>query len=704
MGTPNQAFRDAAMTTSEKRQAEPTANVLLVDDRPEELRALEDLLRPLRPRVVKARSAEEALQRLARDDFAVLLLGVQMEGADGFETAKQIRRGEGPRHTPIIFLADAESPDFPLVKAYELGAVDYLVKPLVPVILRAKVAGFVELFRKTEQVRLQAERLREMERTEFERRLAEEEQSWMLAYEQQAHAEAERQREFVRLVLEHVPQAVTVSQGPEHRLLLVNPAAVALAGLAPEEVLGRTADEVVPESTEVVRATLDRVYQAGATETIPDLTVRRRDGQTANLQMTYVPVPGPGGKPMGVIHVAVDLSERKRTEEELRRRAEQLAEADRRKNEFLAMLGHELRNPLAPIRNAVQLLRLRGNDPSTVAWAGQVADRQVTHLVRLVDDLLDVSRISRGKVRLQRGRLDLAEVVRATAEDHRGHLRDSGLTLELDVPPGPVWVHGDPTRLSQVLGNLLHNAAKFTDAGGRVAVRLAEEPELGRATVRVQDTGIGIEPEMLSRVFETFTQADRSMERSRGGLGLGLALVKGLVQLHGGEVEAFSAGPGQGAEFLFRLPLEQEAAAPAAAPARAGPNGHPRRVLIVEDNRDGADSLRLLLELMGHDVRVALNGSAGIQVAAEFRPEVVLCDLGLPGMNGFAVAAALRGEPATAGARLIAVSGYGQEEDRRRCQEAGFDLHLTKPVELDELVRVLGASADGERGAVSPPV
>ena len=384
-------------------------------------------------------------------------------------------------------------------------------------------------------------------------------------------------------------------------------------------------------------------------------------------------------------------------EQEARAEAERLLhearESDRRKDEFLAMLAHELRNPLAPITNAVHLLRQPALDAPTLDRVRDLLDRQVRHLSRLVDDLLDVSRITRGKIDLRRERLDLARLVRETAEDHRRAVEANGLALAVDIPPAPVWVPGDRTRLAQVVGNLLQNSAKFTPPGGRVAVRLAADRTSQRAVVEVEDTGIGIEADLLPRVFDMFTQADHTLDRSRGGLGLGLALVKGLTELHGGGATAASRGPGRGATFTVWVPLGVE---PPAAPkgAEALPEAAPRRVLVIEDHRDAAETLRLLLELSGHEVRVARTGPAGVEAAREFRPAVVLCDLGLPGgMSGYDVARALRQDPALAEVRLVAVSGYGQPEDRDRARAAGFDLHLTKPVDPGELRRRLAAGS-----------
>jgi CheY-like chemotaxis protein/nitrogen-specific signal transduction histidine kinase len=378
---------------------------------------------------------------------------------------------------------------------------------------------------------------------------------------------------------------------------------------------------------------------------------------------------------------------------ELTRANALLAEADRRKDEFLANLAHELRNPLAPIRNGLEILRLADADPQVREAARTLLERQVRHLTHLVDDLLDVSRIGRGKVQLQRERLDLAQVARTTAEDRRPTLEQAGLRLELELPETPVWVSGDATRLAQVLGNLLDNAVKFTDRGGAVSVGLCREPGPARAVLSVRDTGIGIEPDVLARLFQGFARPGGDRERTRGGLGLGLALVRGLVELHGGTVKAASGGAGRGAEFLVRLPAEEEPAALAGVPADAHPEGERLRILVVEDHRDSAESLRMLLELLGHKVVLAFSGPDGVRAAGEWRPDVVLCDIGLPGLDGYGVARELRRGPATARVRLIAVTGYGSEEDRRRARLAGFDHHLTKPVAPDALLPLLRKSA-----------
>ncbi len=409
------------------------------------------------------------------------------------------------------------------------------------------------------------------------------------------------------------------------------------------------------------------------------------------------------GVTVGVLVRLADITERKQSEElcaklltreqaarlEAERLWQEAAEADRRKNEFLAMLGHELRNPLAAIRNAVYLLTLPESGGALSGQGLEVLERQVRHLTRLVDDLLDVARIARGKIRLQMEQVDLIQLVRATIDDHRAGLEAAGLQLHADLPAGPVWVQGDSARLAQVVDNLLANAAKFTDAGGQIHVRVALPSSSQRVEVAVRDTGVGIEPDLLLRLFEPFSQGGQSLERSTGGLGLGLALVRGIVRLHGGEVTATSAGSGRGAEFTFWLPREPEAA-PQHTPMT--PTASPRRrwrVLVIEDNHDTADTWRMLLETHGHEVAVAYSGPDGVELARRFRPEVVLSDLGLPQMDGYAVARALRDDPVTARAWLIAISGYGQSSDQRQARAAGFDRYLTKPVDPDDLLGLL---------------
>jgi DNA-binding response OmpR family regulator/anti-sigma regulatory factor (Ser/Thr protein kinase) len=383
-----------------------------------------------------------------------------------------------------------------------------------------------------------------------------------------------------------------------------------------------------------------------------------------------------------------DFIHAREREAALRQRAEDLAEANRRRMELQALLAHELRNPLAPILNGLQILRRPGVDPRTREQALEAAERQVRHLSHLLADLLEVSRLELGKLPLRAERLDLGRLVRAAAEDRRPVLEKAGLALRVDVPQTPVWVRGDSTRLTQVLANLLDNS-KFTDPGGRIEVRLEAVAEKRQAVLTVRDTGIGMDAATLHQLFQPFRQADQGLAHSRGGLGLGLWVVKTLVDLYGGQVEAASAGPGRGSTFTVRLPLEPEPGAVAGKPSAEGAPPRRLRIVVIEDNRDAAESLRLLLEVMGHEVAVARTGPEGVQTAARCRPDVVVSDIGLPGLDGYGVARELRCRPETARTRLVALTGYGSEEDRRRSREAGFDVHLCKPADPQELMQLL---------------
>jgi signal transduction histidine kinase/ActR/RegA family two-component response regulator len=390
------------------------------------------------------------------------------------------------------------------------------------------------------------------------------------------------------------------------------------------------------------------------------------------------------------------LAERERAERALR-------DADRRKDEFLAILAHELRNPLAPIRNSLQILRMTGQHHPTAERVSAMMERQVEHMVRLVDDLLEVSRITRGKIELRKELVEVAAVLRSAVETSQPLIEVAGHRLTLAVPPEPLVVHGDPVRLTQVVANLLNNAAKYTDAGGQLG--LAARREGGWVAISVRDTGSGISPEMLPRVFEMFTQADHDAARVQGGLGIGLTLVKSLVEMHGGRVAAHSGGTGQGSEFVVHLPL-----APARRDARpvvqakASGARAPRRVLVVDDNHDAADSLSILLRLLGADVRIAYNGPDALDAFSTYQPNVVLLDIGMPGMDGHEVAERIRSQSRSV--ILVGLTGWGQEKDRKRSQAAGFDHHLVKPADVGALEALLTSlpsrPGDGDAGALDP--
>jgi signal transduction histidine kinase/ActR/RegA family two-component response regulator len=404
---------------------------------------------------------------------------------------------------------------------------------------------------------------------------------------------------------------------------------------------------------------------------------------------------GPDGQPLYFDGVLLDFTERKRMEESLRRQTEALREADHRKDNFLATLAHELRNPLAPISNAVRILTLGGDDPGLMAQTKEMMERQIHQMTRLVDDLLEVSRIGRGKISLQKAAVDLAEVVATAVETSRPLVEAHRHTLTVSLPDRPVRVEADAARLAQVLSNLLNNAAKYTEDGGRIeliAERVSEE-----AVLRVRDNGIGIAPEMLPRVFDMFMQVEGSTDRSQGGLGIGLTLVRRLVEMHGGKIEARSAGLGRGSEFLVRLqaltePAFESVRKPPEDSSAQAPSGA-RRVLIVDDNADSAESMAVLLRFHGHEVRLAYNGQAALEEAHAFRPEVMFLDLDLPKVDGYEVARRLRREPAMRDMTMVAMTGYGQEEDRQRTQEAGFQSHMVKPVDFDKIEELLASLA-----------
>ena len=376
----------------------------------------------------------------------------------------------------------------------------------------------------------------------------------------------------------------------------------------------------------------------------------------------------------------LDVTEQKRLEEELRRRAEELVGADRRKDQFLAMLAHELRNPLAPIRNSVELMRQVETLDPTFQPSREMVERQVKHLARLVDDLLDVSRITQGSIRLRKEVVDLGLLVQRAVEGTRPLVESRAHTLSAQLPMEPLRIEADPTRLEQVVSNLLNNAAKYTMPGGHIWVHAGREGD--EAVVRVRDTGIGVPPDVLDRVFDPFVQqSDGSLARTNGGLGVGLTLVRSLVEMHGGRVEATSAGLGQGSEFVVRVPAQLSAEATLPTEPSAANTPRPLRVLVVEDNIDAAESLATLLRLWNHDVSVVHDGRTALEAARQQQPEVVLLDIGLPGLDGYQVARRLRDEIGLDHALLVALTGYGQPEDRRRSQEAGIQYHFVKPVE-----------------------
>ncbi|MBA3351672.1 MAG: PAS domain S-box protein [Blastocatellia bacterium] len=417
--------------------------------------------------------------------------------------------------------------------------------------------------------------------------------------------------------------------------------------------------------------------------------LRGRDGKYRWFLSRALPIRNADGKVVQWFGTNTDVTAERQMADELGQLAADLSETDRRKTEFLAMLAHELRNPLAPIRNALEIMRLTEGNASTSAAAAMM-ERQVGQLVRLVDDLLDVSRISRGKIELRTGRIELASSVNHAVEAARPSCESGGVELKATLPKPPIYLNGDPARLSQIIGNLLNNACKFTDRGGRIDLDV--ERTNGHAVIRVRDTGIGIAESQIPYVFDMFVQADTSLERTSGGLGIGLTLVRNLVELHRGTVEVSSEGLGRGSEFIVRLPILDESYAAETSQEPANDNATAvlkRRVLVVDDNVDSAESLAMLMKLAGNEVEMAHDGLEAVRLALEFRPDVVLLDIGLPKLNGYEAGRKIREQPSGSEIILIALTGWGQEEDRRKSKEAGFNAHIVKPVDHPELNKLL---------------
>ncbi|HEU4931860.1 MAG TPA: ATP-binding protein [Pyrinomonadaceae bacterium] len=457
------------------------------------------------------------------------------------------------------------------------------------------------------------------------------------------------------------------------------------------------ADWLQRSRSEVVGASIEEVIGKPAFDDLLPYYQRTLNGETVRLELevefqtigrrwvnsVYTPTFAADGKPDGWVAVVIDIDAQKRSEEALRT-------TDRRKDTFLAVLAHELRNPLAPMRNALELLKLSEANPTINQRARGTMERQLSHMVRLVDDLLDLSRINRDKLELQKQPVALSVVVSQAVETVRPLISEARHQLTIDLPPEPLQLNADTVRLSQAFSNLLNNACKYTDPGGRISLTAARQD--GHVVVSIRDNGMGIPTELSPKIFDMFTQADNALERQHGGLGIGLALVKRLVEMHEGEVSAGTNPAGEGSEFLVRLPLmivpeSNESTTPHSSGQT--PDATPLRVLVVDDNRDSAETLSMLLELMGNEISVAYDGEQALTIANEIKPDVVLLDIGLPKMNGYEVARQIRNEPWGSNPILVAITGWGQTEDKDLSRESGFDHHLVKPVDHDHLLKLI---------------
>jgi PAS domain S-box-containing protein len=508
-----------------------------------------------------------------------------------------------------------------------------------------------------------------------------------------AEEELRQQREWFQVTLSSIGDAV-ITTDTQGKVTFLNPVAEMMTGWKTSEASGQPLDKIFriinEETREPARNPVEKVLREGIVVGLANHTALiDKDGGERSIEDSAAPIRDGAGKVSGAVMVFHDVTERRRVEKALR-------EADRKKDEFLAMLAHELRNPLVPIRNGLKVLKLAGNDPVRAEEARSIMDQALNQMVRLVDDLLDVSRITTGKLQLRKERVDLATVVQNAVEATRPLIDAQGHKLTVTLPPAPVLLDADPTRLAQVFSNLLNNAAKYSEDGGDIT--LSAELAGDEVRVRVTDKGIGIAADHLPRIFEMFAQVDTAFDRSQGGLGIGLSLVKGLVEMHGGGVQAHSDGPGMGSQFVVCLPTA------GAQPSRVGDPAKDDgetcgvskcRILVVDDNRLSSDSTAMLLRIMGHDLAIARDGIQGMECARAFRPDVILLDIGLPQLNGYETARRIREQPWGKDIFLIAVTGFGQEEDRRRSLEAGFDYHMVKPVNFVELEKKLSEIAGG---------
>jgi signal transduction histidine kinase len=572
----------AAAGASAPRLHEP-ANILLVDDQPARLLTYRAILEPLGHNLVAVNSGLEALEALMKQEFAVVLLDVKMPGMDGFETAALIHDHPRFETTPIIFVTGVHVTEFDRLKGYKAGAIDYVYIPVVPEILRSKVAVLIELDRQRRALQSVNRQL----------------------------AESNRRLEEANFALQ---------------------------------------------------------------------TEKTRELEEINTQLTRA------NEELSFANTTLENEIRERIKAE-----NSLKDAVVKRDEFLAMLSHELRNPLSPLRNATHMLMQGDTQDPKIIWSRGVIERQLKHMIRLVDDLLDVSRIARGKIVLVNEEVKLADVVAAAVETVQPLLEQKQQKLELRCEDRELAVRGDPVRLAQVVGNLLHNAAKYTNEGGGISLETRARD--GRAEIVVRDTGIGISRESIAHIFELFTQVPTERVANTGGLGIGLALVRALIELHGGEVSAASDGEGQGSEFTVRLPLfcgdksgdvEPDAGKDPVMQVR-------RNILIADDNQDALESLALMLRMEGHEVHCASDGEEALALAGERRPEIVVLDVGMPKLDGCEVARRIRLESWGRKAVLVALTGWGQDVDRRRSREAGFDMHLVKPVDPATLCEMLVA-------------
>lgn len=681
-------------------ESQEKVNILVVDDLQEKHVVFRSILDELGQNVISARSGKEALRYILEVEFAVILLDVNMPDIDGLETASMIRRYRKSARTPIVFIT-AYVDELQAKRGYALGAVDYIPSPVVPEVLRSKVRVFVELFRMNRELQQRAEEREALARSEAARAAAEE-ASQRADYLSEASQRLARSLDFDQTITALLDICVPMLGERATLVLTSNASGTPQVRVAPDDAEHTPAQLPIGAQEALARVIKDGRFElwvdGGQAAAICPLSAERCSGALVLF--------GPSEQfDAARIALAREVVSRASIAMENARLYTAVQEADRRKNEFLAMLAHELRNPLAPIRNAVHIMQGADVAPKTLNWARDVISRQADHMARLIDDLLDVSRIVQGKVVVKPELLELASLVERSVESSAPRIAAQGQRLCLDLPIEPVVLNGDAVRLAQVLSNLINNAAKFS--GPETHITLTARYSEGEVRISVRDQGAGIDPAFLPHIFELFAQADQSLDRSQGGLGIGLTLVKHLVELHGGRVEALSDGAGRGTEMLVYLPAQLRTPDPSGVEDEPATHvtpqrkGAAQRVLVVDDLEASAETLMMLLEMEGFEVRMATEGAAALEMAQEFQPQVVLLDIGLPGMNGFEVARRLRELPAARDALLIALTGYGEAESRERSLQAGFDFHMVKPANINLLLSLMTDPARLNRAIVS---
>lgn len=659
-----QALAELDVESGNRAPTFPNARILLVDDDVEMREHVARLLRREGATVKSIADGPTALEAARSEPFELAILGVSSFASSGFWLLRALKGDPKLKHIAVI-LVSGRAGEETLLEGLRAGADDYLVQPFSTRELIARTRTHLELGRHRDA--------------------------------------AERERERLYAFFEQAPVPIMVWEGPDHRIALYNQKTREMMAPGSEPYIGQPMLEYAPSvARSQLIATLDEVYRTGQPRRMLEYPVQFPvDGgmQERYFSSFFHPIRDWEGNVRGVMAAGYEVTEQVIARRELSSARAAAEAASRAKDEFLAMLGHELRNPLSPMLTALELMRLRGMQSREL----EVLSRQVGHLTRLVDDLLDVTRFTRGKIQLHKEKVELAEVVGRAIEVSSPLLEQRRHVLRVNVERRGLLIEADPERMTQVIANLLNNAAKYSEPGSRITIDAERVGD--RVRLRVKDEGAGISPEMLGKIFDVFVQQRQTIDRSRGGLGLGLTIVRTLVEMHGGTVSAHSEGPGRGAEFTIELPALTPAGLDGeretAGLFGAAPRPRAQRVLVVDDNRDAAAMLKIALEALGYTVEEAHDGPTALEIAERFEPTIALVDIGLPVMDGYELAQRLRARtPARDRLRLIAVTGYGQDADRRRSAEAGFDEHLVKPVDLTELERIVSRlSVEPEAGA-----